>query len=32
VAEVLAPEPLEECFGMAIDVARRQGRWTATAR
>jgi iron complex transport system ATP-binding protein len=32
VTEVLAPEPLEECFGMAIDVARRQGRWTATAR
>jgi iron complex transport system ATP-binding protein len=32
VAEVLAPEPLETCFGMAIDVALRHGRWTATAR
>jgi len=32
VTEVLAAEPLEACFGMAIDVARRHGRWTATAR
>ena len=32
VTEVLAAGPLEACFGMAIDVARRQGRWTATAR
>jgi iron complex transport system ATP-binding protein len=31
VDEVLAPEPLERCFGIAVDVARRNGRWTATA-
>jgi iron complex transport system ATP-binding protein len=32
VDAVLAAEPLEACFGIAVDVARRNGRWTATAR
>jgi iron complex transport system ATP-binding protein len=32
VDDVLAPQPLERCFGMPIDVGRRHGRWTATAR
>jgi iron complex transport system ATP-binding protein len=32
VDEVLAGEPLSRCFGMGIDVGRREGRWQAVAR
>ena len=31
VGDVLAPGPLEDCFGIAIEVGRRGARWWATA-
>ena len=32
IAVVLTPESLGSCFGIAMDVGRRGGRWWATAR
>lgn len=32
VEDVLVEARLRECFGMALEVARRDGRWTATGR
>jgi iron complex transport system ATP-binding protein len=29
--DVLRPEPLSACFGVPLDVARRNGRWSAAA-
>jgi iron complex transport system ATP-binding protein len=31
IEDVLRPEALSECFGLAIDVERRAGRWSARA-
>lgn len=31
VVDVLTPRPLEDCFGIAIEVGRRGARWWATA-
>ena len=31
VAETLAAEPLSECLGIRVTVARHEGRWAATA-
>jgi iron complex transport system ATP-binding protein len=32
IGDVLTPSALESCFGIAVDVGRRNGRWWATAR
>ena len=32
VADVLAPGPLSDCFGIELAVERRNGRWSATAQ
>jgi iron complex transport system ATP-binding protein len=32
VGDVLTPSTLESCFGIAMDVGRRNGRWWAVAR
>ena len=32
IGDVLTPSALETCFGIAMDVGRRNGRWWATAR
>jgi iron complex transport system ATP-binding protein len=32
IGDVLTPSALESCFGIAMDVGRRNGRWWATAR
>ena len=32
IEEVLTPGSLEACFGIAMDVGRRGGRWWAMAR
>jgi iron complex transport system ATP-binding protein len=32
VDEVLVAEPLSRCFGMGVDVTRREGRWQVVAR
>ena len=32
IEDVLVPGPLEECFGIAMDVGRRGARWWAAAR
>jgi iron complex transport system ATP-binding protein len=31
VAQPLAEEPLSECLGIRVAVARHEGRWAATA-
>ena len=31
VDQVLIPEPLRECFGIAVEVGRRDGRWWAAS-
>jgi iron complex transport system ATP-binding protein len=32
IGDVLTPSALEDCFGIAMDVGRRNGRWWAAAR
>jgi iron complex transport system ATP-binding protein len=32
VEDVLVASRLRECFGISLDVARRDGRWSATGR
>jgi len=31
VDQVLVPERLRECFGVAVEVGRRNGRWWAAS-